>query len=112
MDNKRLARERVTIEKMIVIYCQAKHKTAPNVCPDCRELLHYAMQRLQQCKFGDNKPVCAKCSIHCYRKDMRERVLAVMRYVGPRMMYRHPLLALYHLIDTLKSGASSSVGRR
>jgi hypothetical protein len=30
---------------------------------------------------------------------MRERVRTVMRYAGPRMMWRHPFLALAHLVD-------------
>lgn len=32
---------------------------------------------------------------------MRERVKQVMRYAGPRMMLKHPLLALQHLFDLL-----------
>jgi hypothetical protein len=30
---------------------------------------------------------------------MRERVAEVMRFAGPRMVWRHPLLALAHLRD-------------
>ena len=30
---------------------------------------------------------------------MRERVRQVMRYAGPRMLLRHPILALLHLRD-------------
>jgi hypothetical protein len=33
---------------------------------------------------------------------MRERVTAVMRYAGPRMLLRHPWLALRHLLDGLR----------
>jgi len=33
---------------------------------------------------------------------MRERIRAVMRYAGPRMLWRHPLLALLHLADGLQ----------
>jgi hypothetical protein len=29
----------------------------------------------------------------------REEVRVVMRYAGPRMISRHPILALWHLID-------------
>jgi hypothetical protein len=28
----------------------------------------------------------------------REQIRAVMRYAGPRMMFRHPRLAFYHLV--------------
>lgn len=99
MENKRLIRECVTFEKMLAIYCQGWHQTGPALCRDCQELLHYAIERLNRCKFGGQKPVCAKCPIHCYRPDMREKVKDVMRYAGPRMIYRHPVLAIRHVMD-------------
>jgi hypothetical protein len=34
---------------------------------------------------------------------MRERAREVMRYAGPRMLRRHPWLALMHLFDTLRA---------
>jgi hypothetical protein len=33
---------------------------------------------------------------------MREKIRAVMRYAGPRMLYHHPLLAFYHMIDGMR----------
>jgi len=40
---------------------------------------------------------------------MRERIRSVMRYAGPRMMYRHPLLAFHHLIDGMRKAPSKHV---
>jgi hypothetical protein len=40
--------------------------------------------------------------VHCYKPDMREKVRAVMRYAGPRMLRRHPVLSVLHLIDSLR----------
>jgi hypothetical protein len=37
--------------------------------------------------------------MHCYKPAMREKIKDVMRYSGPRMSYRHPLLALFHFFD-------------
>ena len=54
---------------------------------------------LAVCTFGEEKPVCAKCQVHCYGKAMREKVRDVMRYAGPRMAWRHPWLALMHVVD-------------
>ena len=48
----------------------------------------------------DAKPACNHCTVHCYSAKMKERVKAVMRYSGPRMLLRHPWLAILHLIDT------------
>jgi len=95
-------RERKTIEAMIGIYCQGKHGTREGLCSACVELLDYARARLRKCPFQRDKPTCAKCPIHCYKPDMRERIRAVMRYAGPRMLYRHPVLALLHFIDGVR----------
>jgi hypothetical protein len=57
------------------------------------------MERLRRCPFQEGKTTCAKCPIHCYKPTMRERVRVVMRYAGPRMMLRHPSLAMWHLFD-------------
>jgi hypothetical protein len=35
---------------------------------------------------------------------MRAKVKEVMRYAGSRMIYRHPYLALRHILDGLRRG--------
>jgi len=62
-------------------------------------LLQYAHTRLDRCRFGNNKPTCFNCAVHCYSREMGQRVREVMRYAGPRMLTRHPILAIGHLID-------------
>lgn len=108
MLGKRILRERVSIEKMIIIYCKAEHRTREGLCDDCNSLLEYALQRLQRCIFSEDKPVCAKCPVHCYRKTMRDKIVAVMRYSGPRMIYKHPVLAMLHLIDSFRNTSIGS----
>ena len=95
----RIAREKQTIRAMVTIYCRSHHGTAGELCPECRELLDYASGRLDHCFFGAEKPTCARCPVHCYKPAMRARAQAVMRYAGPRMLCRHPLLALLHWLD-------------
>jgi len=97
--SRRIARELKTIEVMIGMYCRAHHGTRGEICDECAGLLDYAEKRLDKCPYGMDKPQCTKCPIHCYKKDMREQVKTVMRYSGPRMMLRHPILAIFHLID-------------
>lgn len=99
----RIGRERKTIERMIGIYCRAHHGQAGALCDDCRELHDYALARLDHCRFGVDKPTCAACPIHCYEAAMRERVRTVMRYAGPRMLLRHPFLALWHQYDSWRA---------
>jgi len=105
----RIGRERKTLEAMIRIFCRDRHGTTDGFCKDCERLLAYALKRLDKCPFGAEKPACADCPIHCYRPDMRERIRAVMRHAGPRMIWRHPVLAAFHLMDgRSKSTAGSS----
>jgi len=37
--------------------------------------------------------------IHCYRPPLRERTWEVMKLAGPRMLWRHPALAICHVLD-------------
>jgi hypothetical protein len=37
--------------------------------------------------------------VHCYQRDRREQVKHVMRFAGPRMLWRHPWLSVCHLLD-------------
>lgn len=101
----RLRREYRTMECMVAIWC-ADHHADPTrrgeVCEDCRAFLAYAERRLEKCPYGEAKPTCAKCPIHCYKRAQREQARVIMAYAGPRMTYRHPWLALMHLVDKVR----------
>ncbi len=85
---------------MVDIYCTDHHDTSrDSLCGECREFFDYAEVRLQKCPYGEAKPTCANCPIHCYKPAQRELAREIMRYAGPRMMLRHPILAVAHLID-------------
>lgn len=99
----RLKRENQTIEFMIELHCREQHHPVRgSLCPECTELREYARRRLERCIYQERKPTCAKCPVHCYKPDMRERVRAMMRYAGPRMIFRRPFLAVAHLLDGLR----------
>jgi Nitrous oxide-stimulated promoter len=90
---------------MVGLYC-ARHHGGRTLCPECAALAAYAAYRLDRCPFGAEKPACADCAVHCYRAVERERMREVMRDAGPRMLLRHPVLAVFHLLDgrrTLRS---------
>jgi hypothetical protein len=95
-----LVREQLTMTKMVGIYCADHHDSpTPIPCATCQEFLDYANVRLAKCPYGDDKPTCAKCPIHCYKPVRREQVRTIMRYAGPRMLLHHPLLAITHQLD-------------
>ncbi|HWH70974.1 MAG TPA: nitrous oxide-stimulated promoter family protein [Candidatus Sulfotelmatobacter sp.] len=104
---KRLAREWQTIAAMVQCYCRDHHQAGAGLCPECQGLLDYATLRLDRCRFGAEKPTCAKCPVHCYQRDRREQVKTIMRYAGPRMLWQHPILSLRHWLDGFKPDAES-----
>ena len=77
--------------------------TVPPLCPQCQALLDYAHRRLEHCRFGENKPSCTRCPVHCYKPAMREQIRQVMRYSGPRMLLHDPIMAIRHLWDFLRA---------
>jgi hypothetical protein len=101
---RRMAREEKTLRAMVSIYCRGNH--GPGPCAECASLLEYARGRLGSCPFRKAKPTCADCAVHCYRPDMRGRIRAVMRYAGPRMALRHPVLSFLHILDSRKPAPS------
>ncbi len=88
---------------MIHIYCRSKHGHEDVLCDDCRQLEAYTHIRLERCPFGDKKPTCSKCSIHCYKPEYRKMIKEVMRFSGPRMLLYHPIATVRHLIQDLKN---------
>ena len=115
-ETPRLKRERKTMEVMIRIYCRGQHVDAGRhlktihtgsksikLCSECECLYNYACERLIACPIRDEKPSCQNCTIHCYKPEMKDNIREVMRYAGPRMFYRCPILFLMHFIDNRKS---------
>lgn len=98
MSGKRIHREKLTIHKMIALY----QKGCPQAEPDqayYQALFEFAQKRLDKCVYGENKPACKHCPVHCYPYVRREEMKRIMRWAGPRMIWHHPLLTVQHLID-------------
>jgi hypothetical protein len=111
----RLSREQRTMAAMLRIYCRELHgsvaRNGAGLCPECEALAAYARQRLAGCPYGPAKPTCANCQIHCYRPRQREQARVMMRYAGPKMLLRHPWLAIAHLIDGRRPAPPKPVNR-
>ncbi len=94
-------REKRMVSEMIALYCRKQHGTKQGqLCAECAELSEYARQRSDKCPFMENKTFCSNCKVHCYRPEMREKIKAVMRFSGPRMIFHHPLAAVRHVVST------------
>lgn len=95
-------REKVMVTEMIALYCRRHHGTLGALCSDCAELAQYARDRSDHCPFMEHKTFCSNCKVHCYRGDMRTRIREVMRFSGPRMLFHHPVMAVRHVIATVR----------
>ena len=103
LDGARRTREFRIIATMLRMYCYSHHAPGQTrLCAECLALHDYARRRLERCVFGDAKPTCANCTVHCYKASMREQIRQVMRWAGPRMLWRHPVLAVRHILDGRK----------
>ena len=98
-----IVRDRRTVAAMVDIYCHHHHADLPrsadggDLCADCASLMAYADVRLSKCPFGPEKTTCRECPVHCYRPAERATMKQVMIFSGPRMLWRHPWLAVRHL---------------
>ncbi len=102
VEKKRL-REQHVVEEMIRLYCKKNHGLINGeMCQECKELVEYAKLRSEKCPFMKEKTFCANCKVHCYKPEKREKIRKVMRYSGPRMIFYHPILAMWHLITSKK----------
>lgn len=94
----RIEQEKRVVSRMVELYC--KHKLHCDSVPEeYLALIEYAHQRLDRCKFGDEKSACKKCPIHCYKPEMRAKIREIMRWAGPRMIFYDPFAAIRHLIN-------------
>ena len=93
--------EKRTVRKMIELYCL--HHLRQEAMPEEYELLaEYACQRLEHCKFGEEKTPCGECPVHCYAPPKRQQIREVMRWVGPRMILYSPKDAIVHIWDSIR----------
>ena len=98
---KRIDREKRVVKIMIQKYCTDFHNSE-TLCNECDDLLNYSIKHLLACPFAENKPVCSKCTIHCYSKNYKKLMQQVMRYAGPKMLYEHPKDTILYFLDKLR----------
>ena len=98
MNMSKIEREKEVVARMIALYCR-KRLGMTEITEEYKSLEVYAHKRLDMCKFGNSKPNCKRCAIHCYKPEMREKIRAIMRWAGPRMMIYDPIAAIRHLFN-------------
>lgn len=100
-----LATELKTIVAMTHIYCRDHHGSAyhnKQLCEQCAAFTEFAEFRLSKCPYGDNKPTCRHCPVHCYKPAMKALAREIMRYSRLRMLLAHTYLSIRHLLHDRK----------
>lgn len=100
--NTKREREKAVVSEMIALYCRRQHGKKNALCPECAALAAYARRRSDKCPFMETKTFCSNCKVHCYKPEMREKIRAVMHFSGPRMIFRHPVTAVRHVLEVKK----------
>jgi hypothetical protein len=70
-----------TLQAFTKVYCRQHHGTRGDLCPECDDLLQYAIQRRERCPY-DPKPACKNCQTHCYKPEYRQKIREVMKFSG------------------------------
>ena len=102
MAKSKIEREKKVVKLMIRIYCRKNHKERAKLCGECENLLNYAKQRLDACKYGENKTYCGKCPTRCYKKEHADQIRQVMQFSGKRMIFYHPVEAMRYIFSKMK----------
>lgn len=95
---RKIAKEKRILTVMIKIYCRKKHRSQ-DLCDDCRAVLNYALNRLDHCRYGENKGFCNHCPSPCYNKANQLKIRKVMGFSGPRLIFHHPIMVIRHLLS-------------
>lgn len=88
------------IRTMIQLYCRSNHKENGELCESCNELLKYSIARFELCPHSKKTP-CSLCEVNCYKPEMRSAIREVMKFSGPRMFLRHPIMSIVHIYEYL-----------
>lgn len=122
---ERREEEAAMVSEMIALWCQGHHAKVPRaadapvirvglrkvaLCPECAELLAYALGRIGRCPHMGTKTFCSVCPTHCYRPEMRARIREVMRWAGPRMLFVRPAPAIRHAVVTIQAKRAARAG--
>lgn len=99
------------IGKFVEVYCAGRHGAAERtpfalpeslgarkLCPECAELMEYAVARRVKCPLEAEKPSCKHCRIHCYAPAQREKVREIMAYSGRKLIMRGRLDYIWHYL--------------
>lgn len=87
--DERIADRKSYIDHAVRFYCTKKH--GGDLCNGCRELLDYAMKRIEDCPNNVTGIRCNGCPRRCYNSDMADRMGDVLSYTMLHMLLQRDL---------------------
>ncbi len=95
-------KEKQHIKKSFLAYCHKNHGTNDDkLCPKCTALLASVMVKMNKCMYGVTKPICDRCDKSCFGAAQTKEFLKIMKSSSRFMMFRHPIMALKHKLQSL-----------
>lgn len=88
---------------MIRRHCRRTHGRGHPPCPACARLTEAALNRLERCPHGEDKPSCTRCDIRCFSAWELEGVREVMLAAGPGFSALRVLLLAMKTLDRLRA---------
>lgn len=92
----KIDKEKDIVKIMVMMYSKGHDKIPYEKNEELKKLYAYCQARLERCPYKEKKSFCSNCKIHCYEKNKRQQIKAVMKYSGPRMLFKHPILLIKH----------------
>ncbi|MFO6484177.1 nitrous oxide-stimulated promoter family protein [Escherichia coli] len=96
MSGKRISREKLTIKKIKINFIKRNARRRQRSRSITRRCLFTRKSGWINVCSAKKKPACKQCPVHCYQPAKREEMKQIMRWAGPRMLWRHPILTVRH----------------
>lgn len=93
-------REKKMISQMIALYCHRNHHTRGAPLSRVRGAERLRPRPLRALPVHGDEDLLRQLPRARYKPDMREKIRAVMRFSGPRMIFYHPVAAIRHVVET------------
>lgn len=94
MEPEQIRRKRLAEKETVSMMIDIRYKGSE----EGEALKAYACSRIDKCPFMAEKTFCSQCRVQCYGQKEREQIREVMKYSGPRMLFRKPGMVIRHAL--------------
>jgi hypothetical protein len=82
-------------EGELVLDVKSIRKKNLMLCPECSKFLRYGLTLRLRCPY-DPKPMCKKCTTHCYKGEYKLKIREIMKFSGIYLVKHGRLDMLYY----------------